>query len=224
MVANSDRDDCMKGVLTTYTIDPNKTQSVYLAHGRFASVASCQHKVNDILYQYVRIKKSPMMACGIIDTNFKQIIVIQAQDSELSFIILEKSSTYQTQTEVQIETVMKKHLMRDNDFTSIDCLYTPAFQCFRPIPAINAFQDLQVDKTDRTSFINNMHQTCSVEFYSAPISDGTPMLEPKASANGCGLIENSFVFVTVTSQLNKTLEMPLAIVHVEKDKDWKRLF
>ena len=98
-----------------------------------------------------------MMACGIIDTNFKQIIVIQALDSDLSFIFLEKSSQYTNQTEEQIETVMKKHLMRDKDFISIDCLYTPAFQCFRPIPEINAFKDLQVDKNDRTSFINNMH-------------------------------------------------------------------
>ena len=46
---------------------------------------------------------------------------------------------------------------------------------------------------------------------------------PQIAREKLGLIEDSFVFVANQNSLDESLEMPLAIVHVDREKDWKRL-
>ena len=49
-----------------------------------------------------------------------------------------------------------------------------------------------------------------------PASDGTPVVTPDYPNSTHGVIDNSFIIVVNQSSLDETLEMPLAIVHIDK--------
>ena len=69
-------------------------------------------------------------------------------------------------------------------------------------------------------------QTCKVELFCVPASDGTPTVTPDYPAmdgKSMGIVENSFVFVANQVSLDESIEMPLAIMHVDKSAHWKRL-
>ena len=67
------------------------------------------------------------------------------------------------------------------------------------------------------------------ELFCAPASDGTPLYSPNysvissAEASSTGLIEDSFLFVVTQLSVDEALEMPLAILDIDKNKNWKRL-
>ena len=56
-----------------------------------------------------------------------------------------------------------------------------------------------------------------------PASDGTPMCSPDYPEANVGLISNSFVFVVNQQSLDESLDMPLVLVHVDRQTHWKRL-
>ena len=62
------------------------------------------------VYQYARIKNSPLMALrnNINSSDFKEIFVAQNNDSFMSFIFMVKSATYQPQSNDQIMQVLKQ--------------------------------------------------------------------------------------------------------------------
>ena len=66
-----------------------------LVHGRFLSVDTCHHTVDRTLYQYARIKRSPLMALGPSpDQAFSQIYIAQNNDTSLSLIFFVKGPHY----------------------------------------------------------------------------------------------------------------------------------
>lgn len=90
----------------------------------------------------------------------------------------------------------------------------------------NQVEGLQLNKDDMNSYVRSVFQNCSVEMFCLPSSDGTPMVElnyPVHSPDKIGLVEDSFIFVANQVALDESLELPLAIVHVDKSAHWKRL-
>ena len=105
-------------------------------------------------------------------------------------------------------------------------MWVPAFKVEQSQANTGAIEGLQLDKNDQNSFVKQASQTCSVELFTMPASDGTPMCTPDypavESAN-LGLIADSFVFVVNQQSLDESLDMPLALVHVDRQTHWKRL-
>ena len=89
--------------------------------------------------------------------------------------------------------------------------------------AIPSLEGLQLRKDDPDSFVSETSQTCSVELFTMPASDGTPVISPDyPESSKVGLVEGSFAFIANQISLDETLEMPLALVHVDRDH-WKSL-
>lgn len=83
-----------------------------------------------------------------------------------------------------------------------------------------------MNKDDQSSYIAKASQKCSIELFTLPASDGTPSISldyPQVDGSKRGLIDNSFVFVANQVSLDESLEMPLALIHVDRDKHWKKL-
>ena len=90
-----------------------------------------------------------------------------------------------------------------------------------------AIEGLQLRKEDSTSFVSSVDQSCQVELFCLPASDGTPEITldfprcPEGQQHG--LVEESFVFVANQVNLDDSLEMPFVMVHVDRAQHWKRL-
>ena len=154
-------------------------------------------------------------------SNFKEIFVAQNNDSFMSFIFLVKSATYQPQSDEEVLLYLKQ-LDRDN-FIQLEYLWVPAFAIEQSTSSVPQIEGLQLDKSDQSSFVNQAKQSCQIELFCLPDSDGTPKFVPEPAGNNLGLIEDSFVFVANQVSLDESLEMPLAMVHVDKNKHWKRI-
>ena len=98
-----------------------------MAQGRFFSLDTCQHTVGRMVYQYARIKKTPLMGYKLsgIDPNFTAVYVAQNNDSLMNFIWLVKSPQYAPQSDERVLGLLK-NLSRDN-FKTIEHLWVPAF-------------------------------------------------------------------------------------------------
>ena len=101
----------------------------------------------------------------------------------------------------------------------------PAFQTEINVPSVGNLEGLQLQKDDMASFIRSASQECSVDLFCLPASDGTPMVTTDFPVSEkTSIIEESFVFVANQVALDESLQVPLAIVHVDKARHWKRIF
>lgn len=82
--------------MTTMKAQAQEFESIAMAHGRFFSMDTCQHTVGRMVYQYARIKKTPLMCFKLneIDLNFSAVYVAQNNDSLMNFIWLVKTPQY----------------------------------------------------------------------------------------------------------------------------------
>ena len=67
----------------------------------------CQHSVDRTVYQYARIKKTPLMSFQSADPSFSQILVLTNYDGSMNFIFLIKTPNYQPKNDEQIMAVLK---------------------------------------------------------------------------------------------------------------------
>ena len=106
-----------------------------LVHGRFLSVDTCQHTVDRSLFQYARIKRSPIMSLGASpDHAFKQIYIVQNNDTSLSLIFFVKGPQYRPKSDEEIIESLKS-LNREN-IEQKDCLWVPAFTVERQVTSV----------------------------------------------------------------------------------------
>ena len=81
--------------------------SMAMALGRFFSLDACQHSVDRTVYQYARIKKSPLVSFQSPDPSFSQIYVATNFDGEMNFVFMLKTPQYQPQSDEQILAILK---------------------------------------------------------------------------------------------------------------------
>lgn len=108
-------------------------------------------------------------------------------------------------------------------FVEIDSLWVPAFVGKKSVTNASGVAGLQLRKGDKASFVAQAEQECTVELFTAPSSDGTPVISPDyPDGQKVGLVEDSFVFIANQISLDESLEMPLAVIHVDRSL-WRSL-
>jgi len=108
----------------------------------------------------------------------------------------------------------------------LDYLWVPAFALEQAVPHVTQLEGIQLTKDDPNSFVNDASQVCSAEVFCLPESDGTPRVTPDypaLAADKMAIVESSFIFVANQVSLDESIELPLAIMHVDKSAHWKRL-
>ena len=68
---------------------------------------TCQYEVERTMYQYARVKRTPIMSLANADANFKQIFVLQNNDGTMNFIFLVKSAAYKLQSDEAVFSTLK---------------------------------------------------------------------------------------------------------------------
>ena len=94
--------------MTTMKANVNEFETVALAQGRLFSLDTCQHTIDQTVYQYARVKRTPLMAQDLPDDkNFSAIYVMLSSDFLMNFVFMVKKATYAGQTDDQIINTIK---------------------------------------------------------------------------------------------------------------------
>ena len=108
-------------------------------------------------------------------------------------------------------------------FNQIDQLWVPAFKVETQQKQVSELEGFSIS-SDNSLRIASARQNTSVEFFTAPASDGTPKITPDYPADAnIKVIDDSFLFVAVHNSLEDSLELPLLVAEVERQIHWKKL-
>ena len=105
-------------------------------------------------------------------------------------------------------------------FDQVDQLWVPTFRVDTDQSQVNEVEGLGLSSDNN---VVNVRQKSTIEFFTQPASDGTPEYSPDYPTDAnIEVIADSFVFVAVNSFLEESIEMPLFIVDIDRQKHWKR--
>lgn len=111
--------------------------------------------------------------------------------------------------------------MESQEFEQVDQLWVPAFRVEAANDSCGEVQGLEVGENAR---IVEVRQSATIEFFTLPASEGTPVTTPDYPADASiSVITDSFVFAAVNTSLEESLELPLYVTDVDKLKHWKKL-
>lgn len=156
---------------------------------------------------------------------FNCIYVVQSSDASMNFIFLQKSQDKADTNRKDLDQMILMTLktLETEKFTQIDQLWVPAFCAENENKSISDLEGFSLSP-DNSLMVANAQQKTSVEFFTAPESDGTPKITPDypKEAN-IKVIDNDFLFVAVHNSLEESLELPLFVSEVSRNQNWKKL-
>ena len=95
---------------------------------------------------------------------------------------------------------------------------------FRVEAANDSCAEVQGLEVGENARIVEVRQSATIEFFTLPASEGTPVTTPDYPADASiSVITESFVFAAVNTSLEESLELPLYVTDVDKLKHWKKL-
>ena len=159
----------------------------------------------------MRISQTPILQAKSQGGLFSQMFVIPAGDNQTSLIILVGCK----------ESGQLGRSLYNDVSMALQAIQEPSNVSELWLPQLKFENSLVTDTlSDLTAVPNKLptQQQITMQFYSAPLSDGSPVLVP---ASDSVVIDQPFVVAITNSQVSDAFEMPLVVVEVPRSS-WKQ--